>query len=333
MGLPIVAVVMAGGTGTRLYPASREGRPKQFRSFGGDRSLLSRTVERCSFADEVLVSTAEHLVDGVSAHAPDADVLVEPAAKDTGPALAYATFWCRELLGECVVLAVPSDHVVGDGFEETARTAVEVAAETDSLVTIGIDPDRPATEYGYIEPGEKHDRYYEVDQFREKPDPDTAADLVKEGSYWNAGMFAWRADVFLDAVRESQLAPLVDALEADDPIRGFRAVESVSVDYAVMERAESVSVVPAPFDWDDVGSWDALSRVLGTDEDGNTILGDVLAVDATSNVVASEDHHVSVVGVDDLVVAAFDDRVLVVPKDDAQRVRDVVARLREEGQF
>jgi len=354
MDVPIVAVVMAGGTGTRLYPASRSDRPKQFLSFGRDRSLLARTVDRCSFADEVVVLTGERHAERVHDHAPEATVLVEPAPKDTGPALVYAAAQLRELLGECVLLNLPSDHVVGSearrasgsraepgdgGFADVARTACEVAAgagpdaDGGHLVTLGVEPDRPATGYGYIEPGADRGAYREVAQFREKPDAEAAADLLERGCYWNAGMFAWRPGALLSAARDSPLAPLVAALADDRPGEGFDAVEPVSVDYAVMERADDVAVVPADVAWDDLGAWDALARVLAADDDGNVALGDALTVDATGNVLASDDKHVSVVGADDLVVAAFDDRVLVAPKDDAQRVRAVVAQLREEGLF
>jgi mannose-1-phosphate guanylyltransferase len=333
MDRPVVAVVMAGGTGTRLYPASRSDRPKQFLPLGGDRSLLARTVERCSFADEVVVLTGERYADRVHDHAPDATVLVEPAPRDTGPALVYAAHQLRDRLDDAVLLNVPSDHVVGEGFEPVARRATRAAVETGGLVTVGVEPDRPATGYGYVEPGADHGDYRAVAQFREKPDAETAADLVAADARWNAGMFAWTPDALLEAARDSPLADLVAALEDGRPDAGFEATESVSVDDAVMERATDVYVVDADFDWDDLGAWDALPRVLDGDDDGTVALGDALTVDAADNVVASDDTHVSLVDVEDLVVAAFDDRVLVVPKDDARRVREVVDRLREEGLF
>ena len=325
------AVLLAGGTGTRLYPASRSHRPKQFLALGDDdRSLLRRTADRAAFADDLFVVTRESYADRVREEVPEATVLVEPAGKDTGPALAYAASEVRQRCPDATMLCLPSDHVVGDGFRETAETAVDVAARTGALVTLGVEPDRPATGYGYIEPGDDHGDHFTVEQFREKPDAETAERLLDRGCLWNAGMFAWTPDAFLAAARAGPLEPVVESLEAGDPGAAFEAVDPVSVDYAVLESAGDVRVVPADFDWDDVGAWDALARLL---EGENATMGDALTIDAAGNVLASDDKHVSVVGADDLVVAAFDDRVLVVPRDDAQRVREVVSELREEGLF
>ena len=331
MDRPLVALVLAGGTGTRLYPATGPDRPKQFLSFGGDRSLLARTVSRTAFADETYVLTRPDYADAIHDHAPGVAVLTEPEPKDTGPALVYAAHRIRDQVGDCAILVLPSDHhVEGEGeFATTARTAARVAVETGGLVTVGIEPTRPATGYGYIDPGETREGYAVVDRFVEKPDADTAESFVDAGYLWNAGIFAWTPDAFLAAARNSELATLVDALDAGEADRGFETVASVSVDTAVLETADNVAVVPAAFAWDDLGSWDALGRILDTDDSGNATLGDTLTLDATDCVLAS-DGHVSAVGVDNLVVASFDDNTLVVPRDQTQRVRDVVAQRREQ---
>ncbi|WP_224448016.1 mannose-1-phosphate guanylyltransferase [Haloprofundus salilacus] len=338
MDRPLVALVLAGGTGTRLYPASRSHRPKQYLSLSAsdDDSLLSQTAERASFADHLFVCTRSDFADEIPEHAPEATVLVEPEGKDTGPALTYATHRIREEVGDCVVLVLPSDHTVSGNFESVARAGARVAAETGALVTFGVEPTRPDTGYGYIEPGERREKpepHADLAAFHEKPDSETAAEYVDSGYLWNAGIFAWTPDAFLTAARDTELAPLVDALDDGNEEAGFAAVDDVSVDYAVMERADHAAVVSATFDWDDLGSWDALERVLDADEDGNVALGDYLAIDAADNVVASDDKHVSLVGVDGLAVVAYDDRVLVVPKEGAQRVREVVSVLKAEGLF
>jgi mannose-1-phosphate guanylyltransferase len=343
MDRPIVALVLAGGTGTRLYPASRPTDPKQFHSFGGDRSLLADTVARTTFADETYVLTRSDLADRVRDHAPGAAVLTEPESKDTGPALAYAAHRIREQVGDCVLVVLPSDHHVTGDFAATMERAAAVAVETDGLVTVGVEPTRPATEYGYVKPGERGEpedsavtqdshEYYPVERFAEKPDQGAAMRYRHHGYYWNAGIFAWTPAAFLRAASGTPLGPLVEALDDGDPERGFSEVEAVSVDYAVMERTDDAYLVPADFDWDDLGSWDALQRVRERDADGNVVLGDALTVDAADNVVAT-DGHASVVGVEGLVVASYGDRTLVVPKDDAQRVREVVVKLRERGEF
>ncbi|MBB6647166.1 mannose-1-phosphate guanylyltransferase [Halobellus ruber] len=356
-GPTVVAVVLAGGTGSRLYPASRSDRPKQFLSLLRSASLLERTVDRArTVADSVVVLTRESYAAGVAERVPDAEVLVEPAGRDTGPALLYATHWIGERYDDAVALVLPSDHLIGEsngetaGFAPAVRRGVAVAAETDRLVTFGVEPTRPETGYGYIEAGEAPGtvedgvppatdaEWYPVASFHEKPDAETAESYVAAGHYWNAGLFAWRPEVFLAAADAPPLSPLVDALRSGDDAEvaaAFESVDPVSVDYAVLESAADVAVVPAAFPWDDVGAWDALDRVLDADADGNAATEGVTlrALEAADNVVAADDAHVSVVGVSGLAVVAWDDRVLVVPKERAQDVKRLVRRLEDRGEF
>jgi mannose-1-phosphate guanylyltransferase len=326
MDRPTVAVVLAGGTGTRLYPASSPDRPKQFQRFGGEATLLQRTVDRAGFADEVYVLTGPDHAERAREQVPGAAVVAEPAPRDTGPALVYAAHRVREQVGECVLVCLPSDHHVAGDFAETMDAAATTAVETGGLVTVGVDPDRPATGYGYIAPGAAVDGAYAVEAFVEKPDEATATDYLERGFYWNAGMFAWTPDALLAAARDSPLAPLVSALEAGDAAGGYEAVPAVSVDYVLLEDHDDVYVVPAGFEWDDLGTWDAVGRVRGADADGNVRLADGVAIDAADCVLAG-DGHVSVVGVEDLVVASYGDRTLVVPRAQSQRVREVVDAL------
>jgi mannose-1-phosphate guanylyltransferase len=338
MDRQLVAVVLAGGTGTRLYPASRSDCPKQFLELGGEPSLLERTVDRVAFADEQYVVTRPAYADAVREHVPGAAILEEPAPKDTGPALVYAAARIREQLGDCVLVCLPSDHHISGEFETTAREAARVATGTGGLVTLGIEPDRPATGYGYIEPAqddtgdnpEQRDvtaatSSSPVAQFVEKPDEATAREYVDAGWYWNAGIFTWTPEALLSAAAESPLQPVVTATRDGEPARGFERVAAASIDNAVLEDADEMYVVPASFEWDDLGTWDALARVMDSDENGNVRIGDTLALD-TEDCVLATDGELSTIGLENVVVASVGDRTLVMDRAESERVRDVFER-------
>lgn len=335
--MSIVAVVLAGGRGTRLYPASTEQTPKQFRAFGGERSLLAQTVDRATaIADHTYVLTRPAYADRIAEHAPGAEVLVEPEPRDTGPALLYAAQTLRARHDDPVLVNLPSDHHMGDGYAAALSRAANVARETGGLVTLGVTPTRAATGYGYIDPGASYGDYHAVAAFREKPEAETAARYCEAGYLWNAGVFAWTPDALLSAARAAGHGAFLDAL-ADDPTVAFSAADSVSVDHAVMEQTDDAYVLPADFAWDDLGAWDAFERICdadafeglrGTDADGTVTLGETVAVDCDGCVLAAgSTDHVAAVGVSDLVVATYDGRTVVAPKRDAQRVREVVDAL------
>lgn len=347
------AVILAGGSGTRLWPLSREQFPKQFLPLLGDRSLLQETVERVRpvVGDEVVVVTTEDsrflVADQLRALglAPEGRILCEPAGRNTAPAIGLAALLCNP---EEVFLVLPSDHTIRDGeaFRAALRLAEPLAAE-GRLVTFGIAPSYPETGYGYIHLGPAvpgAPEFREVAAFVEKPDQTLAEEYLASGGYvWNSGMFAFRADVVLDelathapAVRAG-LEALRPALEAGGPVPRdlYEAIPSISIDYAVMERSRRAVVLPVQPGWSDLGSFSALFDVLKADEEGNVVQmpanGQWISVRSRQNFVSSGQKVVALVGVEDTLVIDTPDALLVCARERAQDVREVVNRLRAAG--
>ncbi len=347
-------VILSGGGGTRLWPLSRSGHPKQFHRLFGDQSLLQSTVERCRgplFADP-LISTAdeqrffvlEQLEElGVS----PAALLLEPMARNTAPAIAAAAYWALARGEDAPLLVVPSDHMIQDvgAFHQTVEAALPAAVD-GNLLTFGIRPIWPSTGYGYIRTGELHagSPVRKVEEFIEKPDAVRARELLLDGGYlWNGGIFLFRPSAFLEELRRH--APDVandvekamvgagnDGLLLRPDADAFGAVRNISVDYAVMEHSDKVLVMPATFDWSDVGSWDAVRDLSLADERGNVLSGDVLAIDVTNSLIRSEaDVSVAVLGLDGIACVATTDAVFIAPLERAQDVKLIVEKLRERG--
>jgi mannose-1-phosphate guanylyltransferase len=349
------AVVMAGGSGTRFWPASRCNRPKQLLALASDQPLLEATVARILPlvpAERVWVvttaATADATREALTSLAPE-HVLAEPAGRDTAACAAYAARVLLHHDPEAHCLVFPADHVIGD--EERFRSAMAagaaVVASQGGLLTFGIAPDRPETGYGYLAVGpevglENGWSVHRLERFVEKPDHDTACAYLEAGGYlWNSGMFAWRAADLLDEVR-LQLPLLGDGIDAIGDALATDAVDRVlaeiyprlprtSVDFGIMESARRCWTIPVDFGWSDVGSWPSLREVLTADHAGTVSRGRTLAIDADNNVLVGDGVVVAAVGVRDLIVVATSDAVLVVPRAEAQRVKDVVAALRDRG--
>ena len=343
-------VLLSGGSGTRLWPLSREAYPKQFLPLAGEDTMLQATWERVAAlagAAPIVVANEEHRflvaeqLRQVGAPAPT--ILLEPVGRNTAPAIAAAALQALEAGEDPLLLVLPSDHVVADAdaFRAAVRAAGD-AAEGGALVTFGIVPDAPETGFGYIQAapaGEGPVR--RVARFVEKPDAATARGYVDAGGYyWNSGMFLFRASrylVELERFRPDILAATRAAFAAarrdGDFVRldreAFAACPSESIDYAVMERTDAAMVLPVDIGWNDVGSWSALWDVAQHDADGNATHGNVIAVDSRGSYAYAR-RLVALVGVDDLVVVETDDAVLVARKDRVQQVKDVVARLKAE---
>lgn len=346
-----IPLILAGGSGTRLWPLSRKQYPKQFISFDDKESLFQKTLLRCGnetlYSDPVVVTNEDYRFL-VAQQARDIGVklgaiLLEPAARNTAPALAAASHYCRLKAGGDVILHVmPSDHRME--FDKAMCEAVLIsrkAAETGDLVTFGIGPSGPETGYGYIEAGApRPDGGFDVRRFVEKPDAATASVFLEKGGfYWNSGMFVFSADTFLGEMKtfEPEIHALagqcVEAACCDlDFTRldaaPFEKMKSISVDYAVFERTKKCRVVPVATGWSDLGSFDAVRDILPRDEKGNSVKGRYLAIGAKNNLIVSGDKFVAVQGVDDLAIVVTDDAVLVNPLGQTQGVKAIVDALK-----
>ncbi|MUV15600.1 mannose-1-phosphate guanylyltransferase/mannose-6-phosphate isomerase [Noviluteimonas gilva] len=345
--IPVRPVLLSGGSGTRLWPLSREAYPKQFLPLVGEDTMLQATWARIgplSGDAPIVVANESHrflVAEQLrQVGAPVPRILLEPVGRNTAPAIAVAALQALADGGDPLLLVLPSDHVVAnvDAFRAAVREASN-AANDGALVTFGIVPTAPETGFGYIEADGAGNGVRPVKRFVEKPDAQTAQQYLDAGGYyWNSGMFLFRASRVLEELERYRpdivaacRAAFDDAKRDGDFVRldgdAFAACPSDSIDYAVMERTDAAMVLPVDIGWNDVGSWSALWDVTERDADGNAHHGDVIAVD-TRNSYAYARRLVALVGVDDLVVVETDDAVLVARKDRVQQVKDVVAQLK-----
>ncbi len=356
----IVPVILSGGAGTRLWPVSREAHPKPFMRLQSGESLLQATFLRAAGLHDarqtLVVTNREYYfktkdeLDAVAKQAgsPDVAFLLEPVGRNTAPAVALAARHVRELAGDdAVMLVMPSDHVIADAKAFGIAVAAAVnAAGKGRLVTFGIVPTAPETGYGYIEAGAPLDGgpAREVARFIEKPDFPKAEKFIEQGGFfWNSGIFCFRVRDILDAFEK--YASDVDAsvekswaasreTASNDlhtmhvDAETFQKASNISIDYAVMERAGNVAVVPGDFGWSDVGSWRSFADMVAADDLGNKVVGDAVLVDANRNYVHTDGRLVAVVGVDDLVVVDTPDALLIGHREKTQKVKDVVEQLR-----
>lgn len=352
----LYATIMAGGAGTRFWPASRKTTPKQLLKLVGDQSMLQSTVSRLSGLcepNQVLVVTNKILVDPISEQLPDVPrelIIGEPAKRDTAPCVGLAAAWVAAKDPDATMVVMPADHVIqpDEVFQDAIRHAVAMVDDDPTrIVTFGIKPTYPAEVFGYIErsgdpvtvEGGKEIPTFGVSRFREKPDAATAAEFLKAGTfYWNSGIFIWKAKTILDALAKfepemsSHIQKIGESIGtpayADTLEKEFTAINGTSIDYAVMERYDNVLVVEAPYEWDDLGNWTALPRLKGVDDAGNTIDGKHLGIDTENTIVRSQDGHLIVtLGMKDCIVVHTPDATLVADKNNESAVRKIVKEL------
>jgi len=351
-------VIMAGGTGTRFWPESRAQRPKQLLKMVGEKTMIRATVDRLADLvppDRVLIATTAPLAGAVAdelSELPREAVLVEPCKRNTAPCIGLAALRVTRHDPEATMAVMPADHVIGP--EEAFRDAIRFAAalvdqRPERIVTFGVRPSYPSESFGYIERGEQLQAEgagappaYRVRQFHEKPSAEVAAEYLASGKfYWNSGIFLWKAQTILDALAEFQpemyarLQRIADAVNTPQfgevLANEFAAIQGTSIDYAVMEHASDVVVVEAPFDWDDVGSWQSLARLRGTDADGNTIAAKHLGLNTSGTIVRGGDHLIVTLGLQDCIIVHTPNATLVANKHAEESIRKVVELLQERG--
>ncbi len=349
------AIIMAGGTGTRFWPASRNDAPKQLLRLVGGATMLRQTLDR--LGDLVpngrrLVVTNARLVDAVRKQLPElpaSAVVGEPCKRDTAPCIGLAAMLVSRDDPEATMAVLPADHVIrpAEKFRAALRQAAALVDEAPGrIVTFGIRPTYPAEIFGYIQRGaalKSGSGAYAVRMFKEKPDAVTACQYLDSREYyWNSGIFMWRAATILESLRERQpemlkhLEAIVAGWDAKDRDavfeREFTEIKPISVDYAVMEHARDVAVIEAPFEWDDLGGWQSLARLEGADENGNTIIGRHLGLDTAGTIVRTDEEHLVVtLGLKDCIIVHTPNATLVASKHDEEQIRQVVKELEKRG--
>ena len=357
MPTPIYALILAGGSGERFWPLSRRARPKQLLRLVSDKALLEETLARLEGLvpyERILILTnaeQESAVRKLLGGFPKENIIAEPAKRDTAAAVALGTGWVVARDHEATMLVLPADHVISNraAFQETLALAADTAEETGELVTIGIKPTWACPGYGYIEQGKPvrlrtrpaNDAIHRVVRFREKPNLDLAESFLrKENFRWNAGMFVWSVPTVLREFNRHapELADFISQLRApknfEKALRErFSKLPRISFDYAIMEKADRVLVVEASFDWDDIGSWRAVSNYFEKDKQGNAANCAVIVLDSSNNIVFEEDGTtIALLGVHDLIVVQTKDALLVCHRHEAEKIKNLIGKLPPELQ-
>lgn len=350
--MTITCLILAGGKGERFWPKSRTNLPKQFLNISGNKSMLQQTVDRLQKLmpiEQIFIITNESYAELIKAQIPTLpfdNIIIEPIGRNTAPCVGLASIIIEEKFPDSSMIVLPSDHIIKneDEFVSILKAAVEVCKQDDNLVTLGITPSYPETGYGYIESTDQtiaieNHIVYKVNQFVEKPDEARARKYVDAGNYyWNSGIFVWRLPVIRNHIRMlmPQMHDLLESMKIsfinsprNEVIKSeFPRMPDQSIDYGIMEKANSIYVIPCVLGWDDVGSWTALERINDLDENGNAINGNILSLDTKRCIIESNGKLIATLGVEDLIIVETDDVTLICKKEKAQEVKSLIKELK-----
>ncbi|MBB6713502.1 mannose-1-phosphate guanylyltransferase [Clostridium gasigenes] len=338
----LCALIMAGGKGERFWPISTDEKPKQFLNLLGEKSMIQHTVKRLEEViplERVFIVTANQYKDLIEEHLPNLpkkNIILEPKGKNTAPCIALSSFYIREIYEDATIVVLPSDHLILD--EEKFRNVLNVGEKfieenNKSILTIGIKPTRPDTGYGYIHLGEykcniEDIKIKKVNSFEEKPCLELAEKYVKDKSYlWNSGMFIWKASTIMELTKEflPKTYNLINKINFKDEKsikENYEKVEAISVDYGIMEKAKDIYVIPGDFGWDDLGSWNSLSRYKNTDKYNNIIDGSVAILRSKDNIIQTN-KKTYIMGVENLIVIETDNEIMIVNRDDISKIKEL----------
>lgn len=343
----LCGLIMAGGKGERFWPLSTEEKPKQFLNLLGEESMLQMTVKRMEKLiplERIFIVTAEkytsHVIDQLP-NLPRENIIIEPEGKNTAPCIALSALVINKYYDNSTLVVVPSDHLIADEEEfintlMAANKLVEI--DETAIVTLGIEPDRPETGYGYINYGETHDlienqKIKKVIKFKEKPDVQTAKRYLQDGNYlWNSGMFIWNCNTILKLTELylnntylilSEIAAASEEEFKDKLDKNYSLVDSISIDYGIIENAKNVYVIPSKFGWDDIGTWQALERYREKDEKNNITIGKVKEVDGRNNIVIGNDKPIMVTGLDNIFIVETDEAILITDKQNLNNIKSI----------
>ena len=354
--MKLTALIMAGGRGERFWPKSRKAFPKQFLALTKDRmSMIQQTVARLlplMDISDIFISTNidyKQLVTEQLPLLPEENILCEPVGKNTAPCIGLGAIHIRKKYGDAVMIVLPSDHSIKQPslFRSVLKNAAKIAEKEKALVTLGIPPTEPDTGYGYIQLNAENTTAYDgaffVEKFVEKPDLELAKQYYESGSYlWNSGMFIWRASTILEEMAQhlpdnyallEKIAEAIGLQRQEEVLQAeFPKMQSISIDYGIMERTQGIYIIPASFGWDDVGSWLAISRINPTSDDqSNVIDGDVVSVNTARCIVQGGDRLIAMIGLEDVIIVDMPDSLLLCAKDSASDIKKIVEALRNRN--